>query len=311
MARLAQTDAFERIICTDILSAPDNLPPIFQYHHCDIRDGDGLYRIFKESGVNTVIHLAFIAQPTRSPEFEYDVDVNGTSNVMAACKQLGIKKLVVASSDCAYGFFEGTPDYLTETAPIRSTPGFPYSENKAEVETMLADFAVRNPECSIVILRPCMVMGPNADNTTTRSMKQPVIIGVRGSDPIMQFVHEDDVAEAFYLATITDCKGAYNLAADEGLRYSELAKELGKPMVSIPVWLIYPLVEMLYRLRLLPFGKAQLDYIRYPLSMDVNNIKKDLGFEPRYSSRQTVQSFLKGTAKKSVYPKSGQTKPTF
>jgi len=292
VARLAESDAFEQIICTDILTAPDTLPPVFQYHNCDIRDGDRLYGIFKKFGVNTVIHLAFIAHPTRDSGFEYDVDVNGTANVIAACRKLGVKKLVVASSDCAYGFFEGTPDYLTETAPVRSTPGFPYSENKAAIETMLSDFANENPDCSVVVLRPCMVMGPNADNTTTRSMKQPMIIGVRGYDPIMQFIHEDDAAEAFYLAATREVSGAFNLASDEGFRYSELAKEIGKPFVAIPVWLIYPLVEMLYRLRLLPFGKAQLDYIRYPLSMDVSKIKMDLGFKPEYTSRQTIQSFL-------------------
>ena len=242
--------------------------------------------------LKAVIHLAFIAHPTRDPNFEFDVDVNGTQNVIKVCRKLGVQKLVVASSDCAYGFFEGTPDYLKETEPIRSTPGFPYSENKAKIEELLSDFAEQNPSCSVVVLRPCMVMGPNADNTTTRSMKQPVITGVRGYDPIMQFIHEDDTAEAFYLAATKEMSGAFNLAADEGLRYSELAKELGKPFVTMPAWLIYSLVETLYRLRLLPFGKAQLDYIRYPLSMDVTKIQEELGFTPKYTSRQALHSFL-------------------
>jgi len=296
LARLAKSDAldqiFDRVICTDIIPAQDTLPPTFQYHHCDIRDGDRLFQIFKDSGVNTVIHLAFIANPTRDPNFEFDVDVNGTMNVINACQKLGVQKLVVASSDCAYGFFEGTPDYLKETAPIRSTPGFPYSENKAKIEKLLSDFREQNASCSVVVLRPCMVMGPNANNTTTKSMKQPIITGVRGYDPIMQFVHEDDTAEAFYLAATKNVSGAFNLAADEGLRYSELAKELGKPFVTIPAWFIYSLVETLYRLRLLPFGKAQLDYIRYPLSMDVTKIQEELGFTPKYTSRQTLHSFL-------------------
>jgi UDP-glucose 4-epimerase len=130
------------------------------------------------------------------------------------------------------------------------------------------------------------------NNTTSRSMKQPLLIGFRGCNPIMQFVHEDDVAEAFYLALKKDVKGAFNLAADEGLRYSELAKEIGRPLVSLPAWLIYPLTEALYRLRLMPFGKAQLSYIRYPMSMNIDKIKKELGFMPRYTSREILKSFL-------------------
>ena len=294
LERLRNDTVFHKIICTDILQPPENLPKKFQYHHCDIRNREQLYRIFKEGGVDTLIHLAFIANPTRDPDFEHDVDVNGTRNVLDICNRLKIKKLVATSSDCAYGFFDGTPDYLSETAPVRPTPGFPYAENKAEIEKLLSDFTTGNPECSVVILRPCMVMGPNANNTTAKSMKNPVIIGVRGYDPIMQFVYEDDAAEAFYLAAVKDVQGVFNLAADEGLRYSELAKELGKPMLSLPAWLIYPLVEMLYRIRVIPFGKAQVDYIRYPLSMDVQKIKKELNFKPKYTSKQTIHLFLKG-----------------
>ncbi len=292
LARLIRSNDFHRIVCTDILQPSAPLPEGFSFHYCDIRDEKNLLRIFKEQGVNSLLHLAFIAEPTRNPTFEYDVDVNGTRNVLTACEKLAIERLVVASSDCAYGFFENTPDYLTEDAPIRPTPGFPYSENKAEIEGMLADFIIHNPACSVVILRPCMVMGPNADNTTTRSMKQQIIIGVRGYDPIMQFVHEDDAAEAFYLALTKTVKGAFNLASDEGLRYSELAKALGKPLLSLPTGLIYPLVERLYRLRLLPFGKAQVDYIRFPLSMNIEKIQKELAFQPRYTSRQTIELFL-------------------
>ena len=258
LALLAQVGGFERVICTDILEPPEPLAEGFLYHRCDVRDGEKLCRIFGESGVNAVVHMAFIAHPTRDPAFEYEVDVRGTENVLAACEKLAVRKLVVASSDCAYGFFEGTPDHLTEDAPVRSTPGFPYSENKALMEERVADFSSRSPECRVAVLRPCTVMGPNVDNATSRSMKQPFLVGFSGCDPIMQFVHEDDAAQAFYLALTKDVSGVFNLAADEGLRYSELAREIGKPLLSLPAWLIHPLVEALYRLRLMPFGKAQL-----------------------------------------------------
>lgn len=294
MERLQRDMVYDRIVCTDIMAPPPGLPAKFAYYNCDIRDREKLYGIFHTAGVDTVIHLAFIANPTRDPDFEYDVDVNGTRNVLDACARLKVRKLVVASSDCAYGFFEGTPDYLPETAPVRSTPGFPYSENKATIERLIAEFADANPDCAVVILRPCIVMGLHAVSTTAQSMRNPAIIAVRGYDPIMQFVHEDDAAEAFYLAAVKDVRGIFNLAPDGGMRYSELARTLGKPMIALPAWLIYSLVEMLYRLKVIPFGKAQVDYIRYPLSMDVRKIRDELGFQPRYTCRQTIEAFLKG-----------------
>ncbi len=294
LERLKADTVFARVVCTDILPPPQGLPEKFVYRQCDIRDGARIMEIVKESGADTLIHLAFIANPVRDLGFEHEVDVRGTQNVLDACARLKMKKLVIASSDCAYGFFEGTPDYLPETAPVRSTPGFSYSENKAEIEALVAGFAKANPGCATVIMRPCIVMGPSAKNTTSKSLKDPVIIGVRGYDPIMQFVHEDDTAQAFYLAAVKDVRGAFNLAADEGIRYSALARELGKPALFLPAWLIYPLVETLYRLHVVPFGKAQVDYIRYPLSMDASKIRKVLGFKPRFTSLEAVRAMIEG-----------------
>ena len=208
-----------------------------------------------------------------------------------AAEALGVLKLVVASSDTVYGFFEGTSDQLTEDAPLRSTPGFPYAENKVEMEALVADFAARVPACEVVVLRPCIVMGPGMDNATGQSLRQPVIFSVYGYDPIMQFIHEDDVGEAFYLALTSQARGVFNLASDEGLRFSEMARIMGKLRVPLPAWLSYPLVEILYRVGLLPFGSSQLDYIRYPMSMNAEKIRRELGFSPRFTSRQTLEAF--------------------
>jgi UDP-glucose 4-epimerase len=246
---------------------------------------------FRETNINAVIHLAFIAHPTRDLGFEHDVDITGTANILLACERMKVQKLVVASSDCAYGFFEDTPDYLTEEAPLRATPGFSYAENKVRIEQMVEEFRKRVSSCRVTVIRPCIVMGPNMKNALSETLRQALIVSFTGYDPIMQFVHEDDVAEAFYLAVTSDKSGAFNLAADGGMRFSEMVKEMGKRHLRLPVRLVYPLVNILYALRILAYGTAQLSYIRYPLSMNIEKIKKDLGFSPNYTSKQTIASF--------------------
>lgn len=294
LARLDQTDDFQHIVGVDVREPLEGLPERCRFQLCDVRDGERLHYILREAGVDTIVHLAYILDPTRDPDFEYNVDVNGTRNVLAACEMLGVRRLVVASSDTAYGLFEGTPDYLTEDAPLRGTPGFSYSANKAEVEALVAEFAERVRSCTVVVLRPCIVMGPNADNVLGRTLRQPVMFSVRGYDPIMQLIHEDDVAEAFYLALVKESHGAFNVAGDEGLRYSEIARLMGKPLVALPAGLIYPLVEMLFRLNLMGFGKSQLDYVRYPLSINGQRFRQELGFAPRYTTQQALEAFRDG-----------------
>lgn len=291
MARLGQAGGYQRIVGVDVREPREALPQRAEFHRCDVRDGEALRGILEEAAVDTVVHLAYILDPTRDPDFEYDVDVNGTRNVLAACEAMGVGKLVVASSDTAYGLYEDTPDYLPEDAPLRGTAGFAYSENKAKVEALVAEFAERVPDCAVVVLRPCIVMGPNADNVLGRTLLQPVLFSVRGYDPIMQLIHEDDVAEAFYLALVKEARGAFNVAADGGLRYSQIAQVMGKPVVALPVKLAYTLVESLFRLHLLGFGRSQLDYIRYPLSIDADKIQQELDFKPHYTTRQALEAF--------------------
>jgi nucleoside-diphosphate-sugar epimerase len=98
-------------------------------------------------------------------------------------------------------------------------------------------------------------------------MKNPVIIGMRGNDPLMPFTHEDGDAEAFYQAAFHKVSGTFHPAADEGVRYFEPAKTV-------------------------LFGKAPVDDIRYPLSMDIKKIKRRLSFTPRFSTGETLRSFI-------------------
>ncbi|MCX8122635.1 MAG: NAD-dependent epimerase/dehydratase family protein [Spirochaetes bacterium] len=175
---------------------------------------------------------------------------------------------------------------------MRPTPGFTYAINKVEIEHKVEQFAKENPKVKVVIMRPCIIMGPHCNSAVAKSLKQPFILGFKGCNPIMQFIHEDDAAEAFYLALTKNVRGAFNLAADKGLRYDEMAKISGKHLVQIPASIIKPIVSALYTLHLLPFGPGQLTYIQYPLSMNAEKIKKVLGFCPRFTSEEAIKSYL-------------------
>ena len=290
--RLQQSDFYSKVVLTDVLEPAMKLPGNYVYRKCDIRDGDTLKEIFTGEGVTDVVHLAYLSNPTRDLDLEYQIDVKGSENVINAAKACSAGKFVIASSDCAYGFFPGTPDHLPEEAPLRPTPGFTYAINKTIIEKMVQNYAADNPETSVVIFRPCIVMGPNCKSAVAKSLEGPVIIGLSGCNPIMQYVHEDDVAEAFYLALTKDVSGAFNLAADEGLPYDKMAEVAGKKLVRLPAGFMKPLVSLLYTLRLMPFGPAQLSYIQYPLSMKADKIRKELGFRPRYTSAEAIRSFL-------------------
>lgn len=81
-----------------------NMP--FTMHQCDIRDKHGLEKIFSAGGYDAVIHLAAYAgvRPSiENPALYFDVNVNGTLNVLECMKIHRIKRHVFASSSSVYG----------------------------------------------------------------------------------------------------------------------------------------------------------------------------------------------------------------
>ena len=99
----------------------------------------------------------------------YDINVNGTLNILKACKDLGIKHLIVASSGTAYGAWPDNPYPIKESDPIRVFPiKFNYAHHKGIIEKQICDFADNNPDILVNIVRPSIVYGPNTENYLSR-----------------------------------------------------------------------------------------------------------------------------------------------
>jgi UDP-glucose 4-epimerase len=104
----------------------DTVPGV-EYHVGDILKIDSCKKNFKSA--DAIVHLAAIPRPIGyPPEVVFNVNVNGTFNVLQAACDLGVGRIVFTSSDAAYGFnfrnsFEDlyVPDYLPidEGHPLR------------------------------------------------------------------------------------------------------------------------------------------------------------------------------------------------
>jgi UDP-glucose 4-epimerase len=163
-------------------------------------------------------------------------------------------------------------------------------------------FAASHPEISVLILRPAIVLGPHTRNIVSTMMDWPArrfpwMTAVRGADPPMQFISEEDIGEILYRAVKSDWQGILNCSGDGIIRYSELARALGKRPLFVPAFLIYPLTALLWKLRLAPFPAGVLDMIRFPWVVDSTRLKTAFGYMPRRSSREALDEYLTGTHK--------------
>ena len=150
------------------------------------------------SGHDAVVHLAALIQP-EDPEPEmFRVNVFGTWNVLRAARELGIRRVVLISSETVSGVINITnverskPDYLPidERHPLR--PRETYGTSKQMGEVMAESFA-RRGDLEVVVLRPTLILMPGWEE---------YVVEARGKDEpnLWSYVLVWDVAAAVQLA---------------------------------------------------------------------------------------------------------------
>lgn len=125
----------------------------FTFYKCDIRDREGLDKIFKAEKVDAVIHFAglkAVGESCSKPLQYYDNNVNGTLVLCDVMKENGCKKIVFSSSATVYGSENVSP--LKETMKAGGTTN-PYGTTKYMIEIILSDLFAADNEWSISILR--------------------------------------------------------------------------------------------------------------------------------------------------------------
>ncbi len=287
---LRRDPSIERILALDLRPIPSSEKVVSL-----IRDvSQPLGNLFAQHSIQGVIHLAFILRPGCNREAIRKINVGGTANVLRACAEGGVEHVVYLSSTTIYGAHPDNPPLLTEESPVRPNKGFQYAEDKAKAEELLAQFAKENPDTGISVLRGCVVMGPKADNFITQTFKRPLLVSVKGYDPPMQFLHEDDLVDIIALCLSRRVRDTYNIGGEGAVPWSEMMRLSGKRCLSLPAPLLYGLTEATWRLHLQNDSPSSgLNMIRYPWVASTEKIGEELGIRLHYSSKEALVAFLK------------------
>lgn len=124
-----------------------------KFYECDIRDREGLDKIFAENKIDAVIHFAglkAVGESCDKPLEYYDNNIGGTVILCEAMKAAGCKKIVFSSSATVYG--SENPSPLREDMPEGKTTN-PYGTTKLYIERILKDLYASDNEWSICLLR--------------------------------------------------------------------------------------------------------------------------------------------------------------
>jgi len=270
----------------------------------DVTDLDALLKAFE--GVDVVYHLAGMIEIKAGNDVPvWRVNVDGTKNVVEACKKCGVKRLVYASSVDAIPPLPGNQ----EMAEIYDFNPDNLEGTYAKTKAVATKYVLQNngvDGLETVVTHPGACIGPY--DFKVSSVGEMVRMFVNGAFPVTlsfgayNFVDVRDVAQGMYLASTKGTPGhCYILKQDVmtcGELISCLAKICGRPDPKIPLSLglantFAPIMEVYYK----ALDKTPL-FTRYSIRKLCSNCnftyKKaadDLGYAPM-SAEQSFRDMV-------------------
>jgi len=197
----------------------------------DIRNYEVLERCLSEC--DTVIHLAAQIDVQKSiinPKENYEINVEGTNNLLKACVKQNVQNIIAASSAAVYGI----PSELPLNESSSTIPISPYGESKLAMEQLIRDFSQKH-NLNSISLRFFNIFGKGQTDAyagvITKFMKnisedKPLIIFDDGSNT-RDFIFVEDVVNSIKCAIekIDGKRGnCYNIASGSFTSINELAK---------------------------------------------------------------------------------------
>ena len=304
LERLAAENRVQRVVVLG-RRRPEHLPAgaDIDLRAVDVRDRAAVGRAI--DGADVVVHTAFALYGVASREADlFATNVEGTLNVARAARVSGAKRFVYTSSAAVYGLHADNPQPLREDAPIRASGHHFYGRHKAQAELLVRD-ALAGSDTEAYLFRPCAVVGPHAaggalsivPGGAARVMRAALgAAGRAGLRPVapapavpLQFVHEDDVAQALVRAALgRGPAGEYNLAGDGALDGPEVLRTIGMRRLPLPGGVVWGALRAAASLPPIIPALGWVEVGTQPLILDTAKARSELGWRPRYSSREAL-----------------------
>ncbi|MCR5801122.1 MAG: UDP-glucose 4-epimerase GalE [Lachnospiraceae bacterium] len=270
------------------------------FYKVDIRDREGLGKIFAEHKIDAVIHFAglkAVGESVRKPWEYYDNNITGTLTLVDVMRTNGCKNIIFSSSATVYG----TPAFvpITEECPKGQCTN-PYGWTKSMLEQILSDIQKADNEWNVILLRYFNPIGAHKSGTMGEDPSgipnnlMPYItqvaigklpeLGIFGDDydtpdgtGVRDYIHVVDLAEGHVkaLAKIKEKAGLkiYNLGTGQGYSVLDIVHNFEEASG----------VKIKYSIKERRPGDIAQCYA------DASLAKKELGWEAKYGIKEMCE----------------------
>jgi len=273
-------------VCGVDVSPWEGCPPDIRFHRVDLRK-KRFEDVVRTERPSAVIHLGFIRHFRGDLGRRHDVNVRGTKQLLDHCVTYGVKQLVVVSSGWVYGAIAENPYELVEDHALSASRSYAEIRDLVEVDTLASGFLWREQAVRTAILRPVGVLGAHARSMIggyLRLERPPTVLGY---DPMMQFLHEEDLAEAIAQSLDHGLQGIYNVTGPGAVPLHTAIRETGGRALPIPEAAFRLLLRRSFSWGLSPWPEGVIDYLKYPVTLDGTRFEEGTGFRPLFGLEET------------------------
>jgi UDP-glucose 4-epimerase len=293
LRRLVEAHGPDAMLAIDIAPPPATLGvPFRALDFTEPASDQRLLEIFGAEGIETVVHCAFFTNPQRDRAYAHELESIGSLNLLAAAAAAGVARVVMRSFTAVYGARGQNPNFLTEDRALHPNPSLGWVRDKLEAEQHAAAFTRRYPAMKIAVLRFAPLFGPEVHTFYTSIFDRRVVPVVMGYDPLVQLLHPDDALDAFESAVSKTPSGPINVVPKSPIPLVSAIHLASKIPVAVPHPIGYVAADALWASGLGPAPGGFVDYARFLFKADGARARKELGFEPRYSSRDALFAYL-------------------
>lgn len=265
----------------------------------DVTDPKSLEKAFE--GADTVYHLAGVIDiGTGNEDLTREVNVQGTINVVEACKKCGVRRLVYASSVDILKALPGNEPMTEEICDSSAEVHGIYAKTKAEATRYVLEKS--GDKLEVVVVLPGACIGPY-DFKVSSAGKMIRLIMHNGIPASLNFgaynfVDVRDVAKGLIGAAEKGKAGECYLLTGEVVTADELihlvAERSGKrtPRAKLPLWLVKPLAplaETFYKIsgQTPVFTRTSLEILSRNCNFSYEKATNDFGYKPM-SAKQSI-----------------------
>lgn len=250
-------------------------------------------RLFRDNKFDAIYHLGRMTHAKVTPKSSLaqrlDLNVMGTNRILEMAKEFNVKKVIVLSTWHVYGAFPDNPIFIKENSLLKASLKNPELRDVVEMDQIATNWMWKNQhETETLVFRPCSIVGPTIKNSMTKYLTTPYApLGI-DYNPMMQFIHEYDMAHVLAYALNFIPMGTYNVAPPDFISIQEAKKLIDVPYLPSSVIALEVMAKWINK-NIFTVPTYLIDYLKYSSLISTEEINKHL---PKDFFRFSIQDSL-------------------